>query len=215
MIQLVTPHQPSVEMVRPKPVNHPPAPKIAAAEVRKKLPAYAKPLLLNRKGGFHPARALLVFGDDWRVPTEVKKQEALARADGVSPYTAEWLERCGWPCMALRPSEFERGLIDWRVVAGLWVHVLDQSMEEWLPDAARFWLAAEIAACSAEVEFEYPGGDWTISDMAFWFRHSHPTLPRGFVPEWWTKELQEINVNNTQRWILNPARLTKPAARKW
>lgn len=215
MIQVVTPPDPAVEMVRPKPVVNPPAPKMAPAEVRKKLPAYAKPLLLNRTGGFHPARALLVFGDDWRLPNTTKKNEAAARADGVTPYTKEWLQRCGWPCLAVRPAEFVRGALDWRLLAGLWVHVLDQTPGEWLPDAPRFWLAAEIAEFAADVELEYPGVNWSIADVAYWFRTAHPTLPYGFVPDWWSVKLQEINVNNAQKWISNPARLDKPAAREW
>lgn len=215
MIQIVTPDSPHAAPARPKPVVHPPAPKMVADDVRKKMPAYAKPLYLNRVGGFHPARALLVFGDDWRLPNETRKNEAAARADGLTPYTKEWLERCGWPCMAVRPGEFMRGAIDWRVLAGLWVHVIDQSPGEWLPDSARFWLAAEIAEFAADVELEYPDCDWSISSVAYWFRTSHPTLPFGFVPDWWSEKLQEINVNNAQKWILNPARLNKPASRKW
>ena len=215
MIQIVTPHQPAVDMIRPKPVVHPPAPKIAAPTARRKHPAYGKALYLNRVGGFHPARAFVIFGDDWKRASETKQNEAAARSDGVSPYAREWLERCGWPVLALRPGEFVRAATEWNLVAGLWVHVLDQTNQECLPDAGVLWLAAEIARTAAEVEIENDGGSWSLADLAFYFRYSAPDLPLGFVPDWWTQELRELNANNFKRWAQNPARLNKPCAREW
>lgn len=214
MIDLRTPHQPAVEMIRPKPVAHPLAPRIAEPAARKRHPAYGKALYLNRVGGFHPARALVIFGDNWKLANETKAKEATARADGVSPYTLEWLQRCGWPVLALRPGEFLRGATEWNLVAGLWVHVLDQTNQEFLPDAGVLWMAAEVARFAAEVEIENDGGARPICDLANYFRYGHPELPRGFIPDWWSQELQDLNANNTQRWFANPARINKPHARE-
>ena len=115
--------------------------------LRPKLPAYGKTLLMQRRLGQHPETITVIYGDKW---------------SGVKP-----------PRLGLRPLQYQPGLVDWRVVAGVKVELIDRA--EGLADcdveANRFGkfysLIAELVDATAYVVVRYPSGDrWLASFLS-------------------------------------------------
>lgn len=205
MIQIVTPQLP--EHPRLPAVEQPPTPAIRVAPPfrRKKVPAYGKPLLLNRMGGFHPARVRFVFGDDWRLAVDTKKLETAAAAIGMSPYSPEWRDRCGWPVLAMRPVEFEREAFDLRLVVNTVVDLFDQTDSAGVENSPVLWLAGELSRWAADVLVDSAGGVNSADTLAF--VHRRCVDKKMIWPEWWSDELEEINEQRSEQWYSRVATL--------
>ena len=135
--------------------------------LRPKLPAYGKALLQARRMGQHPREITVVYGDNWR---------------GVK-----------LPRLGVRPLQYVPGQMDWRVVAGVKVTLLDraQALTEFDIEANRFGkfytLIGELAAMDAYVVCAYPdGNEWRYQDaeqLAYACRNGRAW------PRWWSDDL--------------------------
>lgn len=67
--------------------------------MRLKLPAYGRELLQQREAGQHPARVVVIYGDDWRPPNEQDRRVCVG-------------------------SDYAPGVYDWSLLAGLPVTLL-------------------------------------------------------------------------------------------
>lgn len=136
--------------------------------LRPKLPAYGKGLLLARRLGNHPREITVVYGDNWR---------------GVKH-----------PRLGVRPLQYQPGLVDWRVVAGVMVTLIDRAGGVAGFDIAanrfgKFYaLIGELAAMDAYVQVMYPDGNvWARKDadlLAYECRNAS-----GW-PGWWSDDLE-------------------------
>lgn len=149
-----------------------------------KLPAYAKPLLAERRLGRHPPSVLVIYGQDWSA-------------------------RPGSTRVAVKPRE-ALGL-KWHCVAGLLVELTDRALEgEDEPDADGnrefLYLAGEIAREAGQVNLLAPyaltpacplygPGRASASDYAALFRDEHAW------PAWWSEETENIHGQNRRRWL--------------
>lgn len=137
--------------------------------LRPKLPAYGKGLLLERRLGNHPREITVIYGDNWR---------------GVKH-----------PRLGVRPLQYVPGQVDWRVVAGVKVTLLDRSggLAEFDIAGNKFGkfytLVGELAAMDAYVVCAYPdGNDWRYQDaesLAYACRRP------GQWPSWWSDDLDQ------------------------
>jgi len=146
-----------------------------------KFPAYGRQLFDARDHGDEPQRVVLVYGDDWYT-------------DGR------------FPRLAVKPADYIRATLDFRVVSGLPVDVVDRSTDEqyvaidgvW----ALYWLGAEVAHWASEVRFMVAA--WSegagVAPMeiidAAWGNKSGPQWPL-----WWSDELnQDYGKRQKQYW---------------
>ena len=136
--------------------------------LRPRLPAYGKALLLERRLGNHPREITVIYGDNWR---------------GVKH-----------PRLGVRPLQYQPGLVDWRMVAGVMVTLIDRAEGLAEFDIAgnhfgKFYaLIAELAAMDAYVQLMYPDGAvWARKDaglLAYECRHERRW------PCWWSDGLE-------------------------
>lgn len=138
---------------------------------RKRLPAYGRDLLAERRAGRHPASVTVVYGEQfWKVP-------------GAK--------------LAVKPSEYVPGTLDWRVVAGVRCLVMDldcgaAEVSGDPPVFGKFYaLLAELAAARAYVEVEGPAFDGRrdLESIAASWRYA--TVPSRW-PVWWSDALDAL-----------------------
>jgi len=142
--------------------------------MRLKRPAYAKPLLAQRRAGNHPREITLIYGEKWR--------------EGDPPR------------ICIRPEEYAPGAYDLSVFAGVKVTLLDQNLaSENDQDDKFFDLIGELVRLKCPVQIVPPAGSglspqWT-SDMA-WGRRVKRQFPR-----WWSDDLQSLHERSFYAWI--------------
>jgi hypothetical protein len=160
MVSIVTPEQPRV--VLPPPPGD--ARFYAEPPLRRVLPAFGKRLLEQRRNGEHPEQITVVYGDNWR---------------GVPA-----------PKLALRPLQYQPGLVDWHVVAGVKVVLLDRAQGVSDFDVLSgcfgkfFTLIAELADAHAYVVVRYPDGNqWSEQDAA---QLAYSCRNLDAWPSWWS-----------------------------
>jgi len=154
---------------------------------RLKLPAYGKNLLLERRNGRHALEVALVYGDRWRERT--------------------------YPRVCIMPDQYEPGIYDFRMLAGVRVAVLDQLMAfEDLDDTGTppvfgvfFDLLAELANVAAFVEVEWPREAKLpmreVSEIAHSFRWADPATKRFQWPRWWNDDLDRDYRARLPGWV--------------
>lgn len=133
---------------------------------RRKLPAYAKALLAERRAGNHPLRVQVIVGQPWR------------------PKLA------GVPMLALNAEEWAPGTFDWTACAGVAVEIIDRGMAR----AGKSWqelaqLAAEIARYAAPVMVRssyFSNGRGEVTEMVWCLAAKQG----GDWPAWWNDALQ-------------------------
>jgi hypothetical protein len=142
--------------------------------LRPRLPAYGKTLLMQRRLGQHPETITVIYGDNW---------------SGVKP-----------PRLGVRPLQYQPGLVDWRVVAGVKVELIDRA--EGLADcdveANRFGkfysLIAELVDATAYVVVRFPDGErWGEKDadlLAYECRGF--SSGRSCWPGWWSDDRERL-----------------------
>jgi hypothetical protein len=142
-------------------------------------PAYAKRLLERRRNGDHPRGITLILGDDW------------------TPAEAPWPEM-----IALKPQDWRPKGIDWLVVSGLPVLMVERlgvrAEGEWTA-ALLLSVAAEVAWWAARVYFDtFPTGD-DLQLTALCYRY--PKDRNFWWPAWWS-DAQEMRARtNHERWM--------------
>lgn len=150
----------------------------SAPKFRPKLPAYGRELLQARQAGRHPARVWVIFSQDWgRRPADV-------------------------PVLCVKPLEWVAGLLDWGLVAGVRVDVVNRDEAE-----SVYPFAAEIARVAAPVyvhsrwpEDADPFEAWPdapgdaicedISHAAFCRRAWDQAAGTMRWPPWWSEDLE-------------------------
>lgn len=168
MVEIVTPDQSAaLAAAAAPPVASGP---VVEPPLRPRLPAFGRALLQQRRQGQHPQSITVIYGEDWR---------------GVKP-----------PRLGLRPLQYQPGLVDWRVVAGVKVELIDraQGLADFDIEANRFGkfyaLIGELVDAQAYVVVRYPDGNrWADQDadmLAYscrWFRR---------WPSWWSDERERM-----------------------
>jgi hypothetical protein len=164
--------------------------------VRKKLPAFGKPLLELRRRGIHPLCVHLIYGLNWRA--DLKCWWAKVNlVDGVHPL------------IAIKPDDYAPGIFDFAVLSGLQVEVFDQGGEAGFyespdhgPSRPWYWrfyaLLGELASFAADVEVNSPafeGVRWSAHELA------RKEGRRGQAwPFWWSDEIEEKNAKRRDTW---------------
>ena len=147
----------------------------------KRLPPFGRRLLDRRRQGDHPLEVVLVYGERW---WPGKKYEALPR-------------------VAVRPSEYVPGTIDWRMLAGLHVIVVDRAegLGEWVGVPERdcddawgrfYYLLGEISDYAARVTVVAEGATDTTPDaLAYANRWRAPYAVVMQWPAWWSAKREQ------------------------
>lgn len=151
--------------------------------MKKKLPAYGKALLAQRRGGNHPLTVTLVYGDDWSAGRE--------------------------PRVCLKPEDYAPGRFDFGVLAGTKVVVLDQGIAAAGPPEVEHFhaLLGELADADAVVFVEWPessGCAPMTADVIARCERSGPAWP-----SWWSDELEARHTANWIAWLEDVSRVVK------
>jgi hypothetical protein len=141
---------------------------------RKKLPAYGKQLLADRRAGRHPSILRVVYGDDWSVPG---------------------------PKVCIRPADYQPGVFDFSVAAGLYVELYDQAdglcdldVHQRPPVFGAFYdLVRELVEAQACVEIRAASVTREAGELAFTLRWWDAQARRFHWPRWWGDELAAGN----------------------
>lgn len=186
----------------------------AAAPARRKLPAFARTLMDNRRRGFHPLTIELLYGDEWGAAYERAKlgRAAYARFGAtLEPYGLAWRRGIGLPMIALRPRDYAPGMIDFRCVAGCEVDVLDEAggVGDWDADAqgaVTRWgifydLIAELSEWAATVWLVFDGRRIAAPGYAFDHRMFDASTRSWRWPRWWSDELQAKHDKRDAAWF--------------
>ncbi len=162
--------------------------------LRKRLPAYGARLRDLIRTGVLPLCVHLIYGFDWKAPNECVWHQ-LSTLPGPHPL------------LAVKPSDYMLGALDFSVVTGLKVCVFDQDgvagdgHRRDVADAAPavkalFVLLGEIAAFAAEVEVYSPAyGELRFSahELAAW-------QARPDWPFWWSADIEEKHGKRRAIW---------------
>lgn len=163
-----------------------------------KLPAYGKRLLDHRRLGCHPLMVELFYGEKWDLPQQHARAEEGLMLQGMRPYSPQWLREAGLPMLAVRPSQFERGVLDWRVLAGVQVRVCGDGE----PGFGFFSMLGELAAVAGCVSIaaEDARDDLDVQEVAFnqRMKNSDGVL---VWPDWFPKELNHAYLKRRDQWI--------------
>lgn len=160
-----------------------------AARAGQRFPAYGKRLYERRLQGDHPWGIDFIYGEDW------------VRVDAATSI---------FDLLAIKPQDYRPGLFDFRVVAGLAVHLIDRSsIECWFADEDdegfdKFWhLIGELGRWSGRLSVsssrlfrqrragpdqgaEYIIGEETDPDFLAWLCSSYDeTAKQHVLPGWW------------------------------
>jgi hypothetical protein len=149
---------------------------------RLRLPAYGKALMEARRAGNHPAVVHVLFCEDWRHKPRCE-------------------EGCGadHPRLAVKPSEFAAGTLDWRLVTGSLVAVFDDRDRMSLQFSREFYgLLAELGRFAGPVHVyhldpvkEVGAGVWAFDwRFAFCAGASH-----------WSIDTEQLNEQRRRRWF--------------
>lgn len=166
----------------------------------KKLPAYGKTLLAQRRNDTHPLCVHLIVGNDWRAKC-VCSWRALG---GVHPV------------LAIHPEDCRTGVFDWRPVTGVSVTVFDQeglaldfrpadaTHEDCWDHGPLYSVLGEIARFAAEVELRSPGLDrpYLAHEIAAALRvRGQMTAEQNHGwPSWWSAEIETSNAKRRYAW---------------
>lgn len=148
-----------------------------------KLPAYGAPLRAARRAGEHPLCVHVIFGDRWREPVQCS-------------VWARTLVQGAHPVLAVRPSEYAAGTLDWSVVTGLRVAVFDQNALAADVGGPLFVLLGELGRFAADIEVH--SAIWSTSVQADELALMHK---RDAWPAWWTEEVEKINEKRRANWF--------------
>lgn len=189
MVTIVTPPLPYTEPL----VVAPAGVSGPAAPARRKLPAYGKQLLDARRAGKHPQSVTLVYGDKW---WEVSTRK-----------------------ICVKPSDYVPGAMDWRIVAGLQVVVIDQEMgiadfdlSVNPPRFGKFYaLLGELAAMDAFVVVRYSDGDAWVERHADELAHAGRYVAGGRFrwPQWWSDDHQRRFMAAADGWTADMGRVIR------
>jgi hypothetical protein len=177
MVQIVTPPAPDVV------VDQEPAPVIAPEPpLRRKLPAYGRTLLMDRRNGKHPDTVFVVYGDDWR----------------GTPH----------PRLCVKPFAYLPGRYDWRSVAGTRAVLIDRcrGILDCNPELGQFSplfsLIGELVDARAYVVLRFVDGDqWVDHDADMLaFTHRQPVAGRMRWPSWWSAERDALQKSMSDGW---------------
>lgn len=133
---------------------------------RRKLPAYGKALMLERRQGRHPREVTLVYGDDWHAGDA--------------------------PRICIRPLEYAPGRYSFAMCAGCRVVVLDQQLAAWDCDPAAtparygpiYDLIGELTDAGAAVVVRWPASAGERERSAVELAYG---AKRGAAwPRWWS-----------------------------
>lgn len=145
-----------------------------AMAARLKLPAYAKRLLTERRAGRHPLEIIVVYGERW---WEVEH-----------------------PKICLKPCDYAPGQVDFHVVAGCRVTLVDQDLGAWEITSDRqfgkfYDLIHELARAGAYVDIEWPANSGWVGKPAFALAQEYRRYDRAsggmLWPRWWSDEIQK------------------------
>lgn len=154
---------------------------------RLKLPAYGKQLLADRRAGKHPHIVTLIYGERW---------QDRAR-----------------PLIAIKPEDYAPGKFDFRLVAGVCVHLIDQAggandCDAYVrpPVYGKFYeLLRELGAVGAFVVVYFSGNPpmrpstlEEISVVNRWYDREADAMR---WPQWWSEDLQERQIRAHDGWL--------------
>ncbi len=151
----------------------------APSATRKKLPAYGKALLAERRAGRHPLLLRVVYGDDWSVPG---------------------------PKICIKPADYQPGVFDLCVAAGLYVELHDRAdgladldVDQRPPSFGPFFdLVRELVVAQACVEIRAACVTREAGELAFTLRWWDGQASRFQWPRWWDDELDARNHQRLQ-----------------